>query len=151
MRRLFLLLGALVVLGALAAPAFAQVPEKLNVFLYVDTVNGTRPVGAKPRPIGCTQTNVFQRGEQVVFRIWGSEADTGAVLSTELGCAWSRHAPRLVLDDAVDRSGGLPARRGHRPNRVQDRGEQVRALRLPDDDQPDRRQEAAVTRKRAER
>ena len=64
MRRLFLLLGTLAVLGALAAPAFAQVPEKLNVFLYVDTVNGTRPVGAKPRPIGCTQTNVFQRGEQ---------------------------------------------------------------------------------------
>ena len=72
MRRLFLFLGALVVLGVLAAPALAQVPQKLNVFLYVDTVNGSRPVGAKPRPIGCTQTNVFQRGEQVVFRIWGS-------------------------------------------------------------------------------
>jgi hypothetical protein len=83
MKRLFLLAGIVAALGAVAAPAFAQVPEKLNVFLYVDTVNGTRPVGAKPRPIGCTQTNIFQRGEQVVFRIWGSEADTGAVLSTE--------------------------------------------------------------------
>jgi hypothetical protein len=83
MRRLFLLLGIVAALGAVAAPALAQVPQKLNVFLYVDTVNGTRPVGAKPRPIGCTQTNVFQRGEQVVFRIWGSEAETGDILSTE--------------------------------------------------------------------
>jgi hypothetical protein len=82
MRRLLLLLGAAVVVGAMAVPALAQVP-KVNVFLYVDTVNGTRPVGAKPRPIGCTQTNVFKRGEQVVFRIWGTEADSGNVLSTE--------------------------------------------------------------------
>lgn len=82
MKRLLLALGALALLGALAAPALAQVP-RLNVFLYVDTVNGARPVGAKPRPIGCTQTNVFQRGEQVVFRIWGSVAETGDVLSTE--------------------------------------------------------------------
>ena len=83
MRRLSLLAGIVVVLGALAAPALAQAPQKLAVFLYVDTVNGTRPVGAKPRPIGCTQTNTFKRGEQVVFRIWGSEAATGAILSTE--------------------------------------------------------------------
>lgn len=82
MRRLLLVLGAAVVVGAMAVPALAQVP-KVNVFLYVDTVNGTRPVGAKPRPIGCTQTSVFKRGEQVVFRIWGTEAESGAVLSTE--------------------------------------------------------------------
>ncbi len=83
MKRLFLMLGIVTALGAAAAPALAQVPQKLNVFLYVDTVNGTRPVGAKPRPIGCTQTNVFQRGEQVVFRVWGTEAQTTQVLSTE--------------------------------------------------------------------
>ena len=83
MRRLLLLLGVVAALGAVAAPAFAQVPQKLNVFLYADTVNGSRPVGAKPRPIGCTQTNVWKRGEQVVFRAWGSEAETGAILSSE--------------------------------------------------------------------
>jgi hypothetical protein len=54
MRRLLLLLGVVAALGAVAAPAFAQVPEKLNVFLYVDTVAGTRPVGVKPRAIGCS-------------------------------------------------------------------------------------------------
>lgn len=82
MRRLLLLLGVVAVLGAVAAPALADIP-RLNVFLYVDTVNGTRPAGAKPRPIGCTQTNTFQRGEQVVFRVWGSVAETGDILSTE--------------------------------------------------------------------
>jgi len=83
MRRLLLLAGIVALLGAVAAPALAQVP-KLNVFLYVDTVNGTRPAaGTKPRPIGCTQSNTFKRGEQVVFRIWGSVADTGSILSTE--------------------------------------------------------------------
>ncbi len=83
MRRLLLFAGVVAVLGAVAAPAFAQVPEKLSVFLYVDTVAGTRPVGAKPRPIGCSQTNVWKRGEQMVFRAWGSEAETGAILSSE--------------------------------------------------------------------
>ena len=61
----------------------AATSAKLDVFLYVDSVNGTRPAGAKPRPIGCTQTNIFQRGEQLVFRVWGSEVSSGAVLSTE--------------------------------------------------------------------
>lgn len=86
MRRMLLMLGAVVVLSAVAAPALAQGtadPQKYDVFLYVDTVNGTRPSGAKPRPVGCTQSNYFARGEQVVFRAWGSEAATGDVLSTE--------------------------------------------------------------------
>ena len=86
MRRMLLTLGAAVALSAIAAPALAQStadPVKYPVFLYVDTVNGTRPVGAKPRPTGCTQTNYFARGEQVVFRVWGSEAATGDILSTE--------------------------------------------------------------------
>jgi hypothetical protein len=86
MRRILLMLGAAAVLSAIAAPALAQSsadPAKFNVFLYVDTVNGTRPVGAKPRSTGCTQTNYFARGEQVVFRSWGSEAATGDILSTE--------------------------------------------------------------------
>ena len=56
---------------------------KLDVALYVDSVNGTRPAGTTPRPVGCTQTNVFKRGEQFVLRTWGSEMATGSVLSTE--------------------------------------------------------------------
>lgn len=83
MRRLLLLAGIVAVLGALAAPALAQVPT-LSMFLYVDTVNGTRPApGTKPRPVGCSHTNTFKRGEQVVFRVWGSLAETGAILSNE--------------------------------------------------------------------
>ena len=86
MRRLVLMLGAALAMSAVAAPvlrADTSTPPKLDVFLYVDTVNGTRPVGAKPRPIGCTQSNVFTRGEQAVFRTWGSEVATGDILSTE--------------------------------------------------------------------
>ncbi|OFW70925.1 MAG: hypothetical protein A2Y55_11335 [Actinobacteria bacterium RBG_16_68_12] len=78
-----MLIGIVAVLGAVAMPALAQAPQRINVFLYVDTVNGTRPApGTPPRPIGCTQSNTFKRGEQVVFRIWGSEAVTGDILST---------------------------------------------------------------------
>ena len=86
MRRPLLLLGILGALVALVVPVLAQGatgPTKLDAFIYVDTVNGTRPTGAKPRPIGCTQSNVFTRGEQMVFRVWGTDAASGAVLSTE--------------------------------------------------------------------
>jgi hypothetical protein len=55
----------------------------LDASLYVDTVNGTRPVGAAARPIGCSQTNVYKRGEQVVVRAWGTELSTKDVLSTD--------------------------------------------------------------------
>lgn len=54
-----------------------------DLALYVDTVNGTQPVGAPKRPVGCTQTNVYKRGEQVVLRIWGFDLTTGEVLSTD--------------------------------------------------------------------
>jgi hypothetical protein len=55
----------------------------MDVSLYVDSVNGTRPAAAAPRPIGCTQTNVFKRGEQFVLRAWGTELATNDVLSTD--------------------------------------------------------------------
>jgi hypothetical protein len=58
-------------------------PDKSQLGLYVDTVNGTSPVGAAKRPVGCSQTNVFKRGEQVVFRIWGFDLTTGDTLSTD--------------------------------------------------------------------
>ena len=66
--------------GAGASTAAA---DKTDVALYVDSVNGTSPVGAAKRPIGCTQTNVFKRGEQVVMRIWGFDLKSGATLSTD--------------------------------------------------------------------
>jgi hypothetical protein len=56
---------------------------KVELALYADTVNGTHPLGAAPRAAGCSQTNVFKRGEQVVFRIWGNDLATGDVLSSD--------------------------------------------------------------------
>ena len=86
MRHPLMLLGLAAAAIALVVPAVAQGatgPSKLDAFLYVDTVNGSRPTGAKPRPIGCTQSNVFTRGEQMVFRAWGTDATSGEILSTE--------------------------------------------------------------------
>ena len=61
----------------------AAEPAKLDVSLYVDTVNGTRPAAAAPRPVGCSQTNVYKRGEQLVVRAWGVDMATGDVLTSE--------------------------------------------------------------------
>jgi hypothetical protein len=66
-----------------AAGSATPADGKLVVGLYVDSVNGTRPAAAAPRPVGCTQTNVFKRGEQFVLRTWGSDLATGSILSTE--------------------------------------------------------------------
>ena len=54
----------------------------LNASLYVDTVNGSGPVGIAKRPVGCSLANVFKRGEQVVVRVWGADAAAN-VLSNE--------------------------------------------------------------------
>ena len=67
----------------IAAVTAAAQDAKLDVALYVDSVNGTRPAGAAARPVGCTQTNVYKRGEQFVMRVWGSNVATGDVLSTD--------------------------------------------------------------------
>jgi hypothetical protein len=56
---------------------------KLDISLYVDTVNGTRPAAAAPRPAGCTQTNVWKRGEQLVVRVFGVDMATGDVLTSD--------------------------------------------------------------------
>jgi len=61
----------------------AAAASSSDVALYVDTVNGTQPVGAPKRPVGCTQTNVYKRGEQLVLRIWGFDLAAGEVLSTD--------------------------------------------------------------------
>jgi len=68
------------------APAAATLPattNPMNVSIYVDTVNGSAPAaGVARRLIGCTQTNVFKRGEQVVVRSWAVDMGSGDVLSS---------------------------------------------------------------------
>ncbi len=54
-----------------------------SISLYMDTVNGTAPVGAPKRPVGCSQANVYKRGEQVVVRVWGFDLSTGTTLSID--------------------------------------------------------------------
>ena len=74
-----------------AAPVFGPAPTAIattaagnpTLGLYVDSVNGTRPTGAAPRLVGCSQTNVFKRGEQFVLRIWGMDLKSGDVLSND--------------------------------------------------------------------
>jgi hypothetical protein len=56
---------------------------QLNLALYVDSVNGTAPAGVQPRTIGCTQTNVYKRGERIVIRAWGTDLATGALLTND--------------------------------------------------------------------
>jgi hypothetical protein len=78
-------------IAANAQPALGPAPTSQAVNatgkpvlgLYVDSVNGTRPTGAAPRLVGCSQTNVFKRGEQFVLRVWGMDLKTGDVLSTD--------------------------------------------------------------------
>ena len=55
----------------------------LNASLYVDTVNGSGPVGIAKRPVGCALANVYKRGEQVVVRAWGADLATSDVLSND--------------------------------------------------------------------
>ena len=55
----------------------------LSASLYVDTVNGSGPVGIAKRPVGCSLTNVYKRGEQVVLRVWGTDLLTTNVLSND--------------------------------------------------------------------
>jgi hypothetical protein len=65
-------------------PAGPQGPTgTVSTVIYADSVNGTRPAGTTPRPIGCTQTNVFKRGEQFVLRTYGFDLKDRAVLSID--------------------------------------------------------------------
>ena len=102
----------------------------VDTVLYADSVNGTRPAAAAPRPIGCTQTNVFKRGEQFVLRTWGFDLTTETVLSIDnvteahftvpgqpnVTLNWGSHGDGegLLLDERLEHPGRLPARR-HRP------------------------------------
>ena len=66
-------------------PATVALPtvSDTTISLYMDTVNGTQPVGAPKRAVGCSQANVFKRGEQVVVRVWGFDLAAGTTLSTD--------------------------------------------------------------------
>ena len=76
-------------------PAAVSTPTGTSdLVVYADSVNGTRPAGAAPRPIGCTQTNVFRRGEQFVLRTWGFDLKSGALFSQP---SPSREAPPRTL------------------------------------------------------
>ena len=75
-----------------ALPPYAPAPTSgdagagsgvLNASLYVDTVNGSGPVGIAKRPVGCSLSNVYHRGEQVVVRVWGTDLGTTNVLSND--------------------------------------------------------------------
>ncbi len=69
---------------AVAGPGAAATPTgEVTTAVFADSVNGTRPAAAAARPIGCTQTNVFKRGEQFVLRTWGFDLATGAVFSLD--------------------------------------------------------------------
>ena len=57
--------------------------QALKLAIYVDSINGTAPAGTQARPIGCTQTNVYKRGERVVVRSWGTDLSTSDVLSND--------------------------------------------------------------------
>lgn len=66
---------------ATPTPAPPVQGAKKSVFMTVDTVQGT---GGSPAPaVGCSQTNLFRRGQQVVFRMWGINAKLGGVALTK--------------------------------------------------------------------
>lgn len=69
--------------GDPAAAATSGLVGTPTLAIYVDSVNGTAPAGTAPRPIGCTQTNVYHRGERVVIRSWGNVLSSGAVLNND--------------------------------------------------------------------
>lgn len=91
--------------AAPAGPAGSNNGKALDLSLYVDSVNGTAPAGTQARAIGCTQTNVYKRGERVVVRSWGTDLATSDVLSSDnvkeahfsiagqpdVAMAWSAH------------------------------------------------------------
>jgi hypothetical protein len=69
--------------AAPAGPAGSNNGQPMKLALYVDSVNGTAPAGTQARPIGCTQTNVYKRGERVVVRSWGTDLSDNSVLSND--------------------------------------------------------------------
>jgi hypothetical protein len=84
MKRLTLALGAVLVLGAVAAPVYASTaatPKKhVSIGMYVDTVSSSR--GDVKQARVCTQTNYFPRRSRVVFRMWAVDSTSGEAISS---------------------------------------------------------------------
>ena len=58
-----------------------QSRHRLPLSLYVDTVEGG---GGSPKPaVTCAMTNLFVKGQVVVFRMWGNDAVTGGTPLTD--------------------------------------------------------------------
>lgn len=76
---------ALTMVGSVAAQTATPTPPpvqgtKVKALLYVDTVQGA---AGKPAPaVGCSQTNLFKVGQQVVFRVWGVDVKAGGTALT---------------------------------------------------------------------
>lgn len=85
----------LVAAAAFAAPASAQTTpttttatpppvqgNHVDVLLSVDTVQDSHPTYGTIPAVGCSETNMFQQGNGVVFRVWGVETNTGDALTS---------------------------------------------------------------------
>ena len=85
MKTFRLAVGATILVGAVAAPSYAQTgppaypAERVGIAMYVDTVTSSRGEVRLPRT--CTQTNYFPRRARVVFRMWAVDSRTGQALT----------------------------------------------------------------------
>lgn len=62
-----------------APPVQGTAPR--NVTMYVDTIQGS---GGSPKPAaGCAITNLFEQGQVVVFRMWGTNGAGGGIPLTD--------------------------------------------------------------------
>lgn len=92
-----LIAGALALTAVLGVPSGAsaagveevvtappvQGTEPLGLALYADTVFGTAKAPAPQPAKGCSQSNLFQHEQRVVFRMWGNDAKHGGVPLTK--------------------------------------------------------------------
>jgi hypothetical protein len=82
MKRITIAIGAVLALGAIAAPVNAKPtasPPKVSIGMYVDTVSSSRGDVRQSRV--CTQTNYFPRRSRVVFRMWAVDSATGEAIT----------------------------------------------------------------------
>ncbi|MGA8296391.1 MAG: hypothetical protein WB770_05055 [Acidimicrobiales bacterium] len=73
--------GAARAQGGTTLPPPYGAANKNSLFISVDTVQGS---GGVPKPAaGCSMTNLFVQGQQVVFRMWGVDVKTGGNALTD--------------------------------------------------------------------
>lgn len=89
MKTFLLVVVAALASALLAVPALAETTpppvqgKQLAVMLYADTVQNSHPKYGVVPQVGCSITNLFRRGNGVVFRVWGIEAKTGLALTPD--------------------------------------------------------------------